>query len=901
MKKIYTYFIVLLLIFSLIPQNVIAQTDPTPIDNNLEAILFSEVIGEDIALFESLQDILTENVFELIPNETLVELIDYPLDQEFSEQELLLLEEYIYIRYKKINNEDISEQDEEESIAGFVHKDNVIALENAEEYRENRLKDQHSSVIQNPNALIHDQNDTPNQSYTTFSTLQVSEKTVSTSFTGYALKQPISIYSTPNRKANVLRTYPYGQLLTYKYYNSDWFEITVTINGKKTTGYVHSSDVGDRSSASFVRGVTKKKSNVYRDTSRKNVIKTYEQGEIISYRVYDNNFFETTFINNGKTVKGYIANPDVEAAIHSPKALQGVAIKQPTSVYESASKSSKALKSYRYGAVLKYKEFTSNWYEATIILNGKRRTGYISKSDIGSLNQTLSVYALKSPTTVYQKTSKSSKKIKSYSKGAILKVRPYNNSWFKATVIINGKKVQGFIHISDVGKNAPLLNGYAIKNPTVVYQQTTKNSKALKSYTKGVPLKYRPYNKNWYRATIINNGKREQGFIHKKDVSNKSPLLTGYSQKNPTYVYAKNSKKSKKLKKYPKGAKLKYRYYNNNWYRATVYIKGKKYTGFIHKNDVSFTRSSTIVNPYKTYTYNNMVNDIVSLQRMYPDLIQYKVVGKSEYEKNIYAVGLGKGRATTFINSSIHAREWISTNLTMYMIENYAKAYQNNSRIKGYNVKNILNNTTIWFMPMVNPDGVTLQQQGLKAFPKKDHAALIRYNGGSKNFKRWKANAKGVDINRNFGVDWHNQDSPKGPSHQNYRGTKPHSAKEAQAVVNFVNSINPQMTINYHSSGRVIYWAYKQTGSRYTRDLMHARKISSMTGYSVIPKSKNQKGGGFLQWFTETKKGPSITPELAPYVGNTNPSPTRYFSNIWKENQAVGLYAAHESYKLYRK
>src|SRR5699024_10211609 len=97
---------------------------------------------------------------------------------------------------------------------------------------------------------------------------------------------------------------------------------------------------------------------------------------------------------------------------------------------------------------------------------------------------------------------------------------------------------------------------------------------------------------------------------------------------------------------------------------------------------------------------------------------------------------LGNGKATTFINGSLHAREWISTNLNMYMLENYAKAYTTNRNIQGYNARKILNDTTIWFMPMVNPDGVTLQQRGLGAFPKKDHASIIRMNGGSNNFKR---------------------------------------------------------------------------------------------------------------------------------------------------------------------
>lgn len=56
----------------------------------------------------------------------------------------------------------------------------------------------------------------------------------------------------------------------------------------------------------------------------------------------------------------------------------------------------------------------------------------------------------------------------------------------------------------------------------------------------------------------------------------------------------------------------------------------------------------------------------------------------------------------------------------------------------------------MWFVPMVNPDGVTLQQEELKAFPISLHASLLEMNEGSKNFKRWKANAKGIDLNRQY-------------------------------------------------------------------------------------------------------------------------------------------------------
>ena len=78
--------------------------------------------------------------------------------------------------------------------------------------------------------------------------------------------------------------------------------------------------------------------------------------------------------------------------------------------------------------------------------------------------------------------------------------------------------------------------------------------------------------------------------------------------------------------------------------------------------------SKSIVNPNKTYTYTQMGKDITALKKAYPDLVQVKTIGTSEYGKKIYAVGLGKGSANVFINGSHHAREWLTTSLNMYMM-----------------------------------------------------------------------------------------------------------------------------------------------------------------------------------------------------------------------------------------
>lgn len=308
--------------------------------------------------------------------------------------------------------------------------------------------------------------------------------------------------------------------------------------------------------------------------------------------------------------------------------------------------------------------------------------------------------------------------------------------------------------------------------------------------------------------------------------------------------------------------------------------------------------SAAVINPNQVYTYAQMEKDIMALAKAYPDLVEYKVIGKSEYGRNIYAISLGKGEPTVFINGAHHAREWLTTTLNMQMIEQYATAYNKGTKISGYDVKSVLNKMTIWFVPMVNPDGVTLQQYGLKAFPSSVHADLIKMNGGSTDFKRWKANAKGVDLNRQYNADWANiKYDPGKPSYKNYKGAAPHSAAEVKAILNFVTEINPEAAVAYHSSGEVLYWNFHQTGSWYNRDHAYAKKIGQMTGYSLVYPGANPSGGGFTDWFIIQYKRPGFTPEISRAVYETSP-PLTEFPRAWSKNQGVGLYVAEIGYQL---
>ncbi len=333
-----------------------------------------------------------------------------------------------------------------------------------------------------------------------------------------------------------------------------------------------------------------------------------------------------------------------------------------------------------------------------------------------------------------------------------------------------------------------------------------------------------------------------------------------------------------------------------NWLK--IHIANR--VGYVHKSDVKVSlkkqaKPGNLVNPNQVYTYEEMVRDISELEKAYPNLISKRIIGQSVDGRNIYAVKLGKGKTEIMINGSHHAREYITTNLLMEMIDVYAYAYSKNLRVDGYPVRSILNNASIWFVPMVNPDGVTLVQKGHRSA--KNPAYVLKLNGGSTNFAAWKANIRGVDLNRQYPADWYRIAGNTGrPSPQNYKGPRPLNEPEAKAMVNFTLSRNFKTAVSYHSSGEIIYWHFNTPKQHEVRDRKIASMIASKTGYRLVPPSNNPSGGGFTDWFISTQKKPAFTPEVAPYVGN-RPVPISYFPSIWKKNQSIGIMLADEAYK----
>lgn len=293
------------------------------------------------------------------------------------------------------------------------------------------------------------------------------------------------------------------------------------------------------------------------------------------------------------------------------------------------------------------------------------------------------------------------------------------------------------------------------------------------------------------------------------------------------------------------------------------------------------------------YTYDILERDIQGLKVRYP-FIETGSAGRSLLGRNLYYIRLGTGPNQVFYNGAHHALEWITVPLLMKFTEEFLKAYVlGNTLSRGYNPRNIWNTSSIYIIPMVNPDGIDLVLNGLQP-DNPYYRDLIRWNNGSSDFSRtWQANNRGVDLNHNYNAAWELSKQAEaeygitGPGPTRFSGTSPESEPESRAVADFTRSHNFRLVLAYHSQGRVIYWNFMNMAPPQARFI--GEQFSRASGYALDQTTGIASYAGYKDWFIQQYRRPGYTIEVG---SGTNPLPISQFDTIYNENLEVLLLAS---------
>nr|WP_144927336.1 M14 family metallopeptidase [Paenibacillus bovis] len=288
--------------------------------------------------------------------------------------------------------------------------------------------------------------------------------------------------------------------------------------------------------------------------------------------------------------------------------------------------------------------------------------------------------------------------------------------------------------------------------------------------------------------------------------------------------------------------------------------------------------TSLIVNPQAHYDFTRMQADLEKLQSIYP-FITRRSAGNSVLNLPLYDIRVGKSDRKVQMNASFHANEWITTPVLMKFLNEYLLALTNSYLMSGVDPLIMYERFQLSAIPMVNPDGVSLVLNGP---PSGIENELINLNNGSLDFSGWKANIRGVDLNKQFPALWEieRDRKPKEPGPRDFPGTQPLSEPETQAMANLVRNESFDRLLALHTQGQEIYWGFE--GLEPPESEVLATDFANLSGYRSV--RYVDSFAGYKDWFIQDFRRPGFTLELG--IGQ-NPLPISQFDEIYSHIKPV--------------
>ncbi len=280
------------------------------------------------------------------------------------------------------------------------------------------------------------------------------------------------------------------------------------------------------------------------------------------------------------------------------------------------------------------------------------------------------------------------------------------------------------------------------------------------------------------------------------------------------------------------------------------------------------------------HSYPEMVSHIKGVAARHPGIVRLHSIGRSQQGRRLWVAevsdrpGLDEGEPEVFFDGLHHAREHLSAEMPVYILDMLTNQYGRSSDL-GRRVTKLVDERRTWILFMVNPDGL---QYDLTGAP---------YRSWRKNRQPTPGSSKvGTDLNRNYGYRFGCCGGSSGrPGAFDYRGPRAWSAPEVRAVRDFVNSrvVNGRQRIRthvtFHTAGELVLWPYAYTARDLPPDMTAldletframGRTMARSNGYRAKQSSAlYPSDGDMIDWMYGRHRIFSFTFELYPTGGGT--------------------------------
>ncbi len=260
------------------------------------------------------------------------------------------------------------------------------------------------------------------------------------------------------------------------------------------------------------------------------------------------------------------------------------------------------------------------------------------------------------------------------------------------------------------------------------------------------------------------------------------------------------------------------------------------------------------------HTYNQVVQALDALAASHPNIARRFSIGKSAEGRDLAGIRISAAQTADSLSTAVflgchHAREHLSIEVPLKLAEFLVNAYDSDPRVKA-----MVDTREIYVAPLINPDGA-------------------EYDIEDGSYRYWRKNRKdngdgsrGVDLNRNYDINFGGEGASASPSSDIYHGASAFSEPETAAVREWLRKRKKTtVLISYHTFSELVLWPWGWTNAEIPNktDLKvfetMGKKMATWNHYTAEKSSDLYAASGDMtDWAYEELKIFAYTFEMSP-------------------------------------